>query len=406
MSFERFVAARYFKAKRKGLFSLLTTFLGVAGVTLGVAVLVATMSVMNGFQTDIEKKVIGAQAHLVVYGAGDKASLERAEGAVKARKDVVATARFALGQAIVTYQGRSSGVLLKGLDPESEFRVNDLAKTLKEGSWKGIDAGSKPAGIVLGTELSKALGAWIGSEIVILSPQGASTGFGLLPKMKKFKVVGLLHTGYYEFDSTGAYAELGEAASFLGLKAGATGIEARLSDLHKADEAASALRYQLGFDFEVRSFRQMNQTLFAALRLEKYMMFLLLTFIILVASFNITSNLVLLGTEKLKDIGLLKAMGATPGQIRTIFLWEGALIGAMGVFLGLLLGLVICFVIWRYPPFELPGDIYYLTRIPVDVRPWDLVAVVAAGIALSLLSSVYPAWHASKANPAEVLQEA
>ena len=407
MSFELFVALRYLRTKRKGFFTVITTLIGVAGVAVGVAALICVLSVMNGFQADIQKKIIGAQAHLNVYGELTKAELDRLNTVLLDQKEIASFAPFALGQAIVTYHGRTFGVVLKGMDPKRSFAVNTLASSLSQGSWKDIEAAKHQAGpgrappAVLGEELAKSLGAWMGDEVVFISPQEVGTAFGLVPRMKRFRIVGLLRTGYYEYDSATAYAGLGDIADFLSLKAGASGMEIRLKDLKDADRMAARLQRELGFDFIVRSYHQMNRTLFAALKLEKYVMFLIVTLIVMVAAFNIASNLILLGTEKMRDIGLLKAMGATPRQVHRIFLWEGLLIGGFGVAAGTLLGLVLCWVIWRYPIVELPADIYYLSRVPVEVEPTDLLAIVSSGFLLSLIATLYPAARAAKANPVE-----
>lgn len=410
MSLELFIAWRYLKAERKGLFAVVTTSIGVAGVMVGVAALITTLSVMNGFQTDIQKKVIGAQSHLSVYGARTAPEFARVTAALRADPDVAATAPFVLGQAILSAGDRTIGMVLKGLDPATEFKVNSLASSISEGSWQGIQAPAaqpqdKPAlpGIVLGEELARAMGVWVGARVVLVSPKGAATPFGMLPKMQNFKVVGLLHTGYYEYDSTTGYADLAAAARFFGVEAGATGVSARLHDLGRVEAAARRLEAELGPGYAVRTFNQMNRTLFAALKLEKGVMFIILTLITLVASLNIASTLILRSVEKTRDIGLLKAMGAAPRQIRRIFWIEGFIIGAAGVVMGLVLGLILCFVIWRYPIVELPTDIYYLSRVPVSVQFWDVLAVIVMGLLLSLLATVYPAVRAAKVNPVEAI---
>lgn len=404
MSFELFIAARYLKSKRKGLFTWITTLIGIAGVTIGVAALVATLSVMNGFQKDIQAKVIGAQAHLTIFGDLNRKSSASLQARLRREGRVAAVAPFDLGQAIILLRGRSSGVVLKGLDPSREFEVNELGRSLRQGSWEPLARpAEKVPGIVLGTELAANLGAWLGDEAILLSPQGAATALGVLPTMKKFKVVGLLKTGYYEYDSSTAYAGLDQASAFFGRKGRTSGLGVRLDDMVQADALAKRLQKELGPGFTVRSFNQMNRTLFAALRLEKFVMSLLLALIILVAAFTIASNLILMTTEKLRDIGLLKAMGATPAQVRRVFLWEGSLIGGGGVGLGILLGLFICFVIRRYSPVQLPADIYYLSQVPVHVELSDMLAVAGGGLSLTLLAAFYPAWRAAKVDPVEAI---
>jgi len=402
VSLELFIALRYLKAKRKGLFAVVTTSIGVAGVTVGVAALITTLSVMNGFQADIQRKIIGAQAHITVFGADSVKELARIEDAAKAETAVAATAPFVLGQAILTSHDRSLGVLLKGLDPAREFAVNDLAKKLVDGSWDGIKSGKAP-GIVLGVELAERMGVEVGAEVVLVSPKSVATPLGPIPKMQRFRVVGLLKTGYYEYDSGTAWTEISAAAKFLGVEGGATGLGLRLKDLGQADAAAKRLRAALGFTKTVRTYAQMNQTLFAALKLEKTVMFIILMLITLVASLNIASTQILRSVEKTRDIGLLKAMGATARMIQRIFLVEGLVIGGTGMTAGMALGFFLCWAIATFPIVELPADIYYLSRVPVDVRAWDVAAVTVMGLILTLLATVYPAVRASKADPVEAI---
>jgi lipoprotein-releasing system permease protein len=271
-----------------------------------------------------------------------------------------------------------------------------------DGSWDGVKNDKTP-GIILGVELADRMGAEVGGEVVLVSPKSVATPLGPLPKMQRFKVVGLLKTGYYEYDSGTAWTEISAAAKFLGVEGGATGIGLRLKDLGQADAAAKRLRGALGFSKTVRTYAQMNQTLFAALKLEKTVMFIILTLITLVASLNIASTQILRSVEKTRDIGLLKAMGATARMIQRIFLVEGLLIGGTGMTAGMALGFLLCWVIATFPIVELPADIYYLSRVPVDVRPWDVAAVTVMGLILTLLATVFPAVRASKADPVEAI---
>jgi len=402
VSFELFVALRYLKAKRKGLFAVVTTSIGVAGVTVGVAALITTLSVMNGFQTDIQRKIVGAQAHVSIYGASSPVDLAQLAAAANMDPDVAATAPFVVGQAILTHRSRSIGLVLKGLDPTREFAVNDLARKLVNGSWSGLGSGKMP-GIVLGIELADRMETAVGSEVVLVSPQSVATPLGLLPKMQRFKVIGLLKTGYYEYDNGTAWTELAAAAKFLGPETGATGIGLRLKDLRRVDAAARRLRSALGLRRVVRTYAQMNQTLFAALKLEKTVMFIILTLITLVASLNIASTQILRSVEKTRDVGLLKAMGASARMIERIFLVEGLLIGGSGVAAGTALGFLLCWIIATFPIVELPSDIYYLSRVPVDVRPSDIAAVTIMGLTLTVLATIYPARRAAKSDPVEAI---
>ena len=407
MSTEFFIARRYLLAKRKGLFAMITTVIGVAGVALGVAALIVTLAIMDGFQSDIKKKIIDAQAHITIYGRMGPGDLGRVAAVLKSDGRVRAESPFVLGQGILTFDGRSTGVVLKGFDPSSEFAVNNLKSDLTHGSWAELSAppGGSPPPVVLGEELAKDLGLWTGDDAVLVSPEEAmDAGLGLLPRMKKFRVVGLVRTGYFEFDNTMAYCPIGVAGDFFGLKNGANGVGVRLNDIRDARAVAASLRKSLGFAYNVKTYADMNSTLFAALKLEKFVMSLVLALIILVATFNIASNLLMMSVEKLRDIGILRAMGAGPGFIRRVFFWEGNLIAITGIALGLGLGIGICLFIARYPVIQLPSDIYYVTKVPVDLKLSNILLTVAVSYLLCTLRALYPALRASKVSPVDAIR--
>ncbi|HUT85624.1 MAG TPA: FtsX-like permease family protein [Elusimicrobiales bacterium] len=401
--FEFFAAKRYLKAKRKGLFTIITTVIAIAGISVGVAALVTTLSVMNGFQHDIQEKIIGAQAHIVVYGKMDADIYEKFEKILHANPLIESSAPAIYGQAILTVNNNSTGVVLRGLDPEKEKKVNKLDKFLIKGSWH-LPKGETLPPIVLGQELAYNMSIVIGDEIVLISPQSVATSIGTFPRMKKFKVSGFIKTGYYDFDNTMVYTGLKSASEFLNLKEQITGISIKLFDIDKSEEVASKLSKILSFGYAVKTFAQINSTLYAALKLEKYVMFLILTLIVFVAALNIASNLILLSIEKTRDIGILKAIGATPKQIQKIFWWEGLMIGTTGIILGILLGLGLCWVIANHSPIELPSDIYYLTKVPVAVRWQDIVVIILGSYFLCFLAILYPAYRSSKINPVEAIR--
>jgi lipoprotein-releasing system permease protein len=243
----------------------------------------------------------------------------------------------------------------------------------------------------------------VGAEVVLVSPQSVATPLGLLPKMQRFKVVGLLKTGYYEYDNGTAWTGLDAASKFLGGEMSASGVGVRLKRLSRADAVAKRLREALGFRRVVRTYAQNNATLFAALKLEKTVMFIILSLITLVASLSIASTQILRTAEKTRDIGLLKAMGAHAAMIQKIFLVEGVLIGSSGVGAGMALGFLLSWIIATFKIVELPADIYYLSRVPVDVRPWDVAAVTIMGLTLTILATVYPARRAAKSDPVEAI---
>ncbi len=403
MKFERFVALRYL-TRRKGLFAIITTLIGVAGVSVGVAALITTLSVMNGFQSDIKEKVIGAQSHILVFGRMAADAYPQYIKKIEQIPLVQAAAPHIYGQAILSYDGQSVGLVVRGLDPEKEKHINNLNESLTEGSFTPDWDEDAPAPLVLGTELAYSLGAQVGDDVVLISPQSISTSAGMFPKMKKFRVSGLLRTGYYEFDNTIAYTTLPHASDFLGLKGGVTGVAVKLHDLNQADQAAEQIRQAIGYGYAVRTFAQLNSTLYAALKLEKAVMFIILFLIIIVASLNIAGNLILLGTEKLRDIGLMRAMGASPKMIRKVFMWEAMAIATLGIFLGIALACLLCWIIATFNIVELPGDIYYLTKVPVRMEWTDILAVVGGSYLICFFAGLYPAAKASRVNPTDAIR--
>ena len=403
MNFARSVATRYL-TRRQGLFAFITTLIGVAGVSVGVAALITTLSVMNGFQTDIKDKVIGAQSHILVFGRMSPEVYQKNLELVKQIDGVENAAPHIYGQGIISYAGQSLGLVVRGLDPEQEKKINNLADSLVEGSFTPDWDETAPAPLVLGTELAANLGADIGDDVVLISPQSISTSAGMFPKMKKFRISGLLKTGYYEFDNTIAYTLLSHASDFLGLKQGTTGIAVKLKNINDAEKIAPLIEQTVGYGYAVRTFAQMNSTLYAALKLEKTMMFIILFLIIGVASLNIASNLILLGTEKLRDIGIMRAIGASPKMIRSIFMWEAMVIATLGIVLGILLACLLCWIIATFNIVELPADIYYLTKVPVRIQFWDIVAVVGGSYIICFIAGLYPALKASRVHPTDAIR--
>ena len=404
MNFARCVATRYL-TRRQGLFAFITTLIGVAGVSVGVAALITTLSVMNGFQTDIKDKVIGAQSHILVFGRMSPEVYQKNIALIEQIPEVAAAAPHIYGQAIITHAGQSLGLIIRGLDPEQEKKINNLADSLVEGNFEPQDwTEDAPPPLVLGTELAASMGASIGDDVVLISPQSISTSAGMFPKMKKFRVSGLLKTGYYEFDNTIAYTLLPHASDFLGLKQGTTGVAVKLHNINDAEKVAEKISEKIGYGYNVRTFAQLNSTLYAALKLEKTMMFIILFLIIGVASLNIASNLILLGTEKLRDIGIMRAIGASPKMIRSIFMWEAMVIATLGIVLGILLACLLCWVIATFNIVELPGDIYYLTKVPVRMQWLDILAVVGGSYLICFVAGLYPALKASRVHPTDAIR--
>lgn len=404
MNFARSVATRYL-TRRQGLFAFITTLIGIAGVSVGVAALITTLSVMNGFQTDIKDKVIGAQSHILVFGRMNPDVYKQNITLIEQLPEVAAAAPHIYGQGIITHAGQSLGIIIRGLDPAQEKKINNLADSVVEGSFQPTDwPQDAPPPLVLGTELAASMGVDVGEDVVLISPQSISTSAGMFPKMKKFRISGLLKTGYYEFDNTIAYTLLPHASDFLGLKQGTTGVAVKLHNINQAEKVAQKINEVIGYGYNVRTFAQLNSTLYAALKLEKTMMFIILFLIIGVASLNIASNLILLGTEKLRDIGIMRAIGASPKMIRSIFMWEAMVIATLGIVLGILLACLLCWIIATFNIVELPGDIYYLTKVPVRMQWADIVAVVGGSYFICFVAGLYPALKASRVHPTDAIR--
>lgn len=407
MSFEFFIAWRYLASRRKQLFTLFTTLIAVGGITLGVASLIVTLSVMNGFHSDLRKKILGTNAHLLVthrFGVpiGEYETLQKK---IETFPDIAASAPFVYGQVILRSGQTSIGAVLKGIIPQKELAVTDLADKLKQGDWESLAENNRQIpSIVLGKELAKNLAVGLGDKVILVSPATISTPFGLLPQMETFYVSGILETGMYEYDASLSYVSQSAAQKFFNLKNNVSGIEVRLKEFWRAEKLVGPLQDYLGYPYWVRSWMEINRNLFSALKLEKIVMTIILTLIVLVATFNIFSNLMLMTMEKIRDIGIIKAMGASPKNIRRIFLFEGLLLGVTGTVLGLGLGGIINLLLSKYRFIKLPADVYYLDTLPVKMLLSDFCLVSGIAVAITLIGTWYPAAKAASINPCEAIR--
>jgi lipoprotein-releasing system permease protein len=412
MNFELFVSLRYLLAKRRQTFISLITFISIAGVAVGVTALIVVLAVMNGFQDDLRSRILGITSHVVVgsfNGAfGDYPALMKE---VEKEPGVVAATPFVYAQVMVSSGKSVSGAILRGIDPQTAAKVINIQENMLRGNLADLRteptsaSGSSPQqGIILGVELSNNLGLRQGEWVTVISPTGRLTPMGQVPKSKLFQVVGIIQSGMYEYDNTLAYISLAAAQQFLGIGDTVSGIELKVNDIYRAREIAETLRSRLGLPFWVRDWMQMNRNLFSALKLEKVVMFIILTLIILVAAFNIVSSLIMLVMEKTRDIAILKAMGATTASIRKIFVMEGFLIGTSGTLLGLLGGFILCSLLKKYQFIELPRDVYYISTLPVKMEALDVGMIALAAILISLVATLYPSRQAAKLDPAEALR--
>ncbi len=367
--------------------------------------LLVVLSVMSGFHEDLQRKILGVSSHIVILDyKGRLDDYEGVIGKIKGVRDIVSDSPFVLGQVMVSAGGKGQGVYIRGIDPVREEKTTDISKHMKEGSLAALDAKEGPPGIILGKELANRLGVFRNDSISILSPSGEIGPLGMLPKVKTFKVVGIFEVGMFEYDSNLVVVGLKAAQEFFDLNNSVTGIEVRLSDIYKAGEVREKVQKILGFPYNVRDWMQMNKNLFSALKLEKFAMFVILVLIILVASFNIVSTLIMNVIEKEREIAILKTMGATNGGIMAVFIFQGFIIGIVGTVIGLAGGFALSYILNTYQIIKLPPDIYYLSHLPVKMKLSDFLSVSLSAILISFLSTIYPAWQAAKLNPIEPLR--
>jgi len=395
------------------LFSAFSVFTAISifGVFLGTSAPIIALSVMSGFEADLKGKIRGAKADVVVTSATDRPFSDwRAVGARLARlPGVVATTPFLEGEVMVQSGSMTSGIVIRGIDPASAASVLDLARTLREGKVSALaapragEARARP-GIILGEELyARSLRVFVGSEVDVVCPLCKTGPTGPIPGLRTFRVVGHFYSGMYEYDSKLAYVSLEEAQRFLGAPGEVSGIDVRARSPDEARQLAAAVAAALGPAYDVRSWEELNRGLFTALRLEKIAMFVVLAFIALVASFSISSNLIMMVTQKGREVAILKAMGAGDGAVLRIFFAEGLYIGLLGLLVGVATGVLGCELIRRHG-LPLPTDVYYIDRLPVVMRAGEIAGIGALALLLCCLATVYPAVLASRMRPAEGLR--
>ncbi len=409
MPYEFFISLRYLLAKKRERFIPIITLFSIAGVAVGVATLITTLSVMGGFERDLKEKILGMNAHLIVTeGMGGELKNYPAviEKIKKIDSRIVGSAPLITTQAIISSSNGNAGIMLKGIETELEGSVSKLPEYIKEGSLELSQEACLVNDILLGKELAKRLGVICGEEVSLFTSQGKNLNeASLFPTQEILKVKGIFESGMYDYDANLACISLSKAQNLLGLDNNAvTSIAIKINDIYQTPQIAQKLKSSLGFPYWVRTWEEMNKNLFSALKLEKTVMFIILCLIILVAGFNIAGSLIMRVMEKTKEIGILRTMGAGSGSILSIFLLEGAIIGIVGTFIGFLGGLTLCKLLAEYQFIKLPGDIYYLSSIPVNIRWSDVGIISLAAIILSLVAAIYPARYAASLKPIEALR--
>lgn len=419
MRFELFVASRYLRAKRRQAVIGVITGISVAGVAAGVASLILALAINNGFRQDLQDRLLGASSHVNLMrieadGIRDwQPLLQRLEK----HSGVKAAAPAIYEQVLVSRGARATGAVVKGVLPEYEKRVSELLNTVQLGSAEKLSdtgslasAGTSPNNqpelppIVLGREMANDLGATVGSVVLVTSPQGELTPFGLVPKYVRFKVAGVFNSGFYDYDKTWAFIRLRDAQQLFGLGDVASVLEFKVDDIYRANDLGHELEQAAGKGFMSSSWMEQNKQIFEALQMERRVMFLAIGLIVFVAALNILISLTMMVMEKTRDIAVLMSMGAKKSQIRRIFIGQGVLIGTIGTFFGLIFGYLGTWALSHYQFFKLNPEVYSIAYVPASARPIDGVLVAVTALVISLVATIYPSWSASRILPAEALR--
>ncbi|MBX2881510.1 MAG: lipoprotein-releasing ABC transporter permease subunit [Granulosicoccus sp.] len=409
--FELFVGLRYTRAKRRNHFISFISLVSILGIMLGVTALITVTSVMNGFEKEVRGRIVGASSHATVTGLGAPIqNWQEVASVTTDHPEVIGAAPYVEGQVMLVHAGNSTGALIRGVLPDHESEVSQLADTLER--VESLDAALVPGefGMLLGADLASYLGAIVGDRIMVITPEASVTPMGFVPRVKRFTVTGIFRFGMFQFDRNLAVMHAADSAKLLKMDGGFTGVRLKLQDTARAPFVSRELREVLGFDHFVTDWTQQNANYFLAVKMEKTMMFIILSMIVAVAAFNIISTLVMLVQDKQADIAILRTQGASPASILSIFFVQGALIGVVGTVAGLIGGVLLASNIDVVVPFierftgpVLNPEVYYIDKMPSDLRQSDLVKVGMMSLGLSLLATLYPAWRASRTDPASAL---
>lgn len=409
--YELRVGLRYTRAKRRNHFISFISMISICGIALGVAALIVVMSVMNGFHTELRGRILAAVAHVQISGASGEMSEwpHVAEQAAK-QPGVVAAAPYIQEQGMLAYGSTVRGVMVRGVVPELEKTVDDFHSHMKIGQLESLVPDS--FNIVLGSDLARALGAKVGSKVTLISPQGAVTPAGVLPRMKTFTVSAVFEVGMYEYDNGLALIGMADAQKLYRMEDRVSGVRLKLEDLFKSRAVVERLASTLNTEAFISDWTQSHANFFRAVAIEKNMMFIILSLIVAVAAFNIVSTLVMAVTDKQSDIAILRTLGASPPSIMGIFMVQGALIGTIGLGLGVLGGVILALNVDVVVPFieRMLGtqlfskEVYYIDTLPSELQWSDVITITAVSFVLSLVATIYPSWRASRVNPAEALR--
>jgi lipoprotein-releasing system permease protein len=408
---EIFVGLRYTRAKRRNHFISFISLISMLGITLGIAALITVLSVMNGFEKELRHRILGVVAHATVTGyGGELRNWPAIAEQVAGYSAVTGVAPFIQGEGMFSHGGRVSGTLIRGVLPDREGHVSEIAEKMVQGKLSDLRAGDY--GIVLGEALARSLSVTVGDKVTLITPQASVTPAGIIPRMKRFTVVGTFEVGMYEYDSALALLYLDDAATLLRMSDSVSGLRIKVDDLFKAPALARQLQTSLGMDYRVSDWTREHVNFFRAVQTEKTVMFIILLLIVAVAAFNIVSTLVMVVTDKRSDIAILRTLGASPATIMGIFMVQGIVIGAAGTLLGIIAGVALALNVGTvvhaleqlmHTQFLAP-DVYYISDLPSDLRWFDVAKIAIVSFIMAVMATLYPAWRASRTQPAEALR--
>lgn len=411
MSFELFISRRYFKSKPNQAIIALITLLSIIGVAIGVTALIVVIAVMSGFESDLKARILGIEPHLVIDRNDNPVqNYPEVVRVCEKNRHILAAWPVVKLQVMLRSETRVAGATIKGVNPLAAADglqipgLRSLADPKHMDAHQGEADGSPVAPIVLGRDLARSLGVFKGDTLYIISPRGALAPVGFVPFMKRFKVVDFFETGMYEYDVSLGFMNLDDAQSLAHMKQTVNGVEMRVDNIYQTNAIGKDLLSILGPGYRFQDWIKLNKNLFAALKLEKAAMFITLTLIILIATFSITSSLVMMVMEKTKDIAIFRAFGATRRSIQKLFVYQGMFIGMVGTFSGVLIGTTLCYLQINYNLVTLPGDVYYITALPVNLTIIDVLLVAGAALLICFLATLYPARQASQLNPVEAIR--
>jgi len=405
MPFELQVALRYLLAKRRQVFISVISLVSTVGVTVGVMALVIALALMTGLQAELQARILGSSAHVYVWKPAGITDYHGEIARLRAVPGVIGAAPSVEGKAMITSASSEGFVLVKGIDPVLEPSINDIGRVLTDGSLDRLTPASDGdfPGIVLGKDLAGSLGAAVGDTVTLLTPNGTLSPMGVMPRQRRFKVVGSFRLGLHEVDNGTGLVSLDSGMLIAG-RDSVERIELKVSDVYDAPRIADQIAEDFGTDYVTSDWTDQNQQLYSALMLEKIGMGIGIGLIVMVAALNIVASLILLVMEKTRDIAILKTMGASARSITLIFLLQGSIIGVLGTLVGATLGAAVSYVLDRYRLITIPSDVYQVSYLPFKLMPWDLVTVVVAAILVCFVATLYPSRQAARLDPAQALR--